>query len=185
MKGTVTLDKRLCYACSSNETYIDREGVPRWYFNKGTDLVLCNKCYKHLIGDYNYVRKNRSRFYTYRNKKKQAKSDVRIGVCNWCRAVVPFDTRETHTHHDGNLYDDSNPLRYTIEICESCHPEETFRLRRERLGRECYACGTNKTSIRKIDGTHEWHLNKGTHYVLCNICYHRLIGNRQRLKLLG
>jgi len=45
--------------------------------------------------------------------------DPRIGVCNLCRAVRDFDCITTVMHHD--LYDDSDPLTHTIELCVKCH----------------------------------------------------------------
>lgn len=53
---------------------------------------------------------------------------VRIGVCNWCRAVRPFDTKQTQLHHDDNKYDISDPLKYTIELCAKCHLREQWLL---------------------------------------------------------
>ena len=41
----------------------------------------------------------------------------RIGVCNKCRYVG-----QTHLHHE--KYDESNPLKHTIELCISCHNKE-------------------------------------------------------------
>ena len=43
----------------------------------------------------------------------------RIGVCNLCRAVVPFDTKRTNMHHE--KYHTNAPLKDTLEVCNSCH----------------------------------------------------------------
>jgi hypothetical protein len=43
----------------------------------------------------------------------------RIGVCNGCRAVVPFDCDRTEMHHEE--YDPDNILSHTIEYCRGCH----------------------------------------------------------------
>jgi uncharacterized protein YeaO (DUF488 family) len=56
---------------------------------------------------------------------------LRGGVCNWCRAVVPFDCKMTNMHHDENKYDEYNPIKYTIEICVRCHRKESIRLKKE------------------------------------------------------
>lgn len=40
--------------------------------------------------------------------------EPRTGVCNLCRFVGL-----THMHH--TQYDESDPLKHTIEICASCH----------------------------------------------------------------
>ena len=38
----MSLRKRYCYACGSNNTR-------SWYLNRPTNLVLCNNCYSHYI----------------------------------------------------------------------------------------------------------------------------------------
>lgn len=63
---------------------------------------------------------------------------IRIGVCNWCRAVAPFDTKTTHMHHEE--YHDDNPLKDAIELCISCHRKETIlrgnmQIERDKRGR--------------------------------------------------
>lgn len=55
----------------------------------------------------------------FKGKTVLLQHDPRVGVCNWCRAVVGIDCDRTHLHHI--QYDDANPLRYTIELYPLCH----------------------------------------------------------------
>lgn len=50
---------------------------------------------------------------------------ARIGVCNWCRAVKGFDTKQTQFHHE--QYDMDNPEKYIIELCAECHKKEGIK----------------------------------------------------------
>jgi hypothetical protein len=44
--------------------------------------------------------------------------EIRVGVCNFCHAVVPFDARQTQRHHI-NAVDYDDILKDTI--CDICH----------------------------------------------------------------
>jgi hypothetical protein len=61
----------------------------------------------------------------FKGKRIRIKENPRIGVCNLCRNVVPFDCKQTQMHHE--KYDENNPLRYTIEVCASCHGKLTTK----------------------------------------------------------
>lgn len=62
----------------------------------------------------------------YKDKHLTFKESVKIGVCNGCRAVVPFDAPCTQTHHE--YYDDNDPLKGTIELCVKCHGKESYKV---------------------------------------------------------
>lgn len=55
----------------------------------------------------------------FKNKNINVGVNPRIGVCNLCRAVVPFDCNTTHIHHEE--YDENKPLANTIELCPKHH----------------------------------------------------------------
>ena len=61
--------------------------------------------------------------------------DPKIGVCNYCRRIVPFDCSRTHIHHVE--YHDDDPLRNTIESCPACHGVEH---RVARFGKVMFLC---------------------------------------------
>lgn len=110
----------------------------------------------------------------YKGKSIYLSYVPRIGVCNWCRSVAPFDTELTQLHHDEDRYDDDHPLRYTIEICDSCHASETNRLRYVRkmskIGAYCRRCSGTDTRI-SYTGNPRWLFNKYGYEVLCMRCY--------------
>lgn len=129
--------KRFCYACGSEETRIKRRYDILYYdwlanIDRNIDVIhyLCAKCADH------YIRRPKRKAYfdiknlethrkhspmrmNYKGKILNLDHNPRIGVCNWCRAVVPFDCMRTGLHHE--VYDDANPLKHTIELCNRCH----------------------------------------------------------------
>lgn len=129
-------DNRLCSKCGASRTYIDKNGNSEWYRLKEGGFC-CRKC---RIRNPEVVKRanakgnerRRLRHQGYRGKHISYLRDIRCGVCNWCRAVLGIDTDKMHLHHDENKYDDTNPLRFTIELCPRCHGKETIRLSRER-----------------------------------------------------
>jgi len=61
----------------------------------------------------------------FKGKRISIKKNPRIGVCNWCRAVVGIDCKQTQMHHVE--YHDDDVLKDTIELCVSCHGKESMR----------------------------------------------------------
>lgn len=124
------ISTRQCYCCG-------KVGIPkeRAYFNRPTDLILCNACYNRLF----LREKKRQNSIKIQSNKKRINLCgnqlfigfiPRIGVCNWCRRIALVDCKRTSLHHDENRYDLKNPLRFTIEICNICHKIETWRLKK-------------------------------------------------------
>ena len=55
----------------------------------------------------------------FKGKRIQLKDNPRTGICKQC------DRKGlTHIHH--TQYDEYNPMKYTIELCVSCHAYETW-----------------------------------------------------------
>jgi hypothetical protein len=75
------------------------------------DIFYCQQCYNLHI-----TSKHRLRF---KNNRIYSDNIIRVGVCNLCRAVIPFDCKTTHLHHE--QYDAKDKARHTIELCDSCH----------------------------------------------------------------
>jgi hypothetical protein len=126
-------DNRVCSECGSNETplrqnkRIRTDGTlgppyPQWY-SDGMGGYHCKPCRARLVDHpkWNLVnlKIHNERRLTYKGKVVRLKEAPRIGVCNWCRAVPPFDCAKTQIHHE--QYDDENPLAHTIEVCPKCH----------------------------------------------------------------
>ena len=99
---------RSCIKCESDYTYIDKSGYAQWYNTK--DGWICNKCRN--------IDRNSKRI-NFQGKQTFLGYNPRIGVCNICRAVYPFDTSLTHMHHES--YHKDNPLKDSIEMCIRCH----------------------------------------------------------------
>lgn len=66
------------------------------------------------------LRKNglRKSWVTFKGKRIELDFEPRKGICSKCHKI---DNR-THLHH--TQYDESDPLRYTVELCASCHGAE-------------------------------------------------------------
>jgi hypothetical protein len=160
-ESTFTNIKKICFRCGSDKTRVRKwqnkkpDGTItssgssiEWYKDKnGTNL--CQKCYCKYVNNPRWYAKNKTRHrmmnngrhMRFKNKPITLEMNPRIGICNWCRAVTPFDCGFTVLHHE--KYDDSNPLAHTIEICQSCHSR--FHL----LG--------HKHKHESIADSHQWH----------------------------
>lgn len=101
-------DIRFCDLCNSTKS-LD-SGFQHWY--KTIYGRICKRCYDRRIREKG---KNRLQF----KEKRFCIKVSRIGVCNWCRAVVPFDAKITHFHHES--YHDDSIRKDIIEICAKCH----------------------------------------------------------------
>jgi hypothetical protein len=67
----------------------------------------------------------------YKDKRIVLGFVPRIGVCNWCRAVVGIDCGQTQMHHE--KYDDLHPEKHTIEVCVRCHDKTMNKKRKKTL----------------------------------------------------
>ena len=130
-------DNRLCSKCGSSKTYIDKNGNTQWYLLG--DVFICRKCRirkPRTLKRANAIGNERRRFRNqqYKGKHITYLHDIRCGVCNLCRAVAGIDTKNTNLHHDDNRYDDTDRLKFTLELCLQCHGKESVRLNRGRAG---------------------------------------------------
>ncbi len=128
-------NKRVCYACGSDKTYIHKKHYNNalWYSNLPIGW-LCRKCYDNIIMGPNRHKKYNPRRMKFKERIIMLKADPRNGVCNLCRAVVPFDCGRTQMHHEE--YDDTNPLAHTIEICSSWHIKKHPEIIKKRWDRK-------------------------------------------------
>lgn len=137
----VPVDKRVCYACGSRNTALYKGQFPAWHYNRDADgnvlHQLCNACRQSILIRYEKIELDKA----YKAKQIYFKTRCvkvgyapRIGVCNWCRAVYPFDTKLTHMHHEA--YDVDSPANHIIELCISCHRLETIRVREMTVMRD-------------------------------------------------
>jgi hypothetical protein len=128
-------DKKICSLCEKDTTVVIRKRKTKpqgykqylWHRHKQTNKRICHNCYMKLYisSKWNPIKNpERHKIYNPRRLKFNGKYILlsrppRIGVCNWCRAVIPFDCKQTQMHH--LFYDPLNPLLHTIEICPRCH----------------------------------------------------------------
>ena len=132
MKESSVKDKRFCYICCSDKTYIDKKGVAAWYHRDGE--IFCTKCNNKYFCHPRY----HPRRIRFKGKWLSLDHNPRTGVCSKCgrkigdaffgaRGAVRIMKR-THIHHIE--YHEDDPLKDVVELCMSCHITETYRLRR-------------------------------------------------------
>lgn len=115
--------RRVCYACDSDKTYTNpKTGNIQWYGNYPIGW-LCKSCNMRYITNPKW-HPITSPIYdqlkvAFKGKRMYVDEPPRIGVCNWCRAVKPWDCRRTAIHHE--FYDEMNPLKHALELCAKCH----------------------------------------------------------------
>ena len=118
------IKNRKCDNCNSITTSLNVEGYECWYKIKETpNKFWCKLCYMKKIGNPKFIKENNHKRILFKNKRIYLDIAPRIGVCNLCRSVEPFDCKQTNIHHE--KYDDNNPLKYTLEICPKCHQHIT------------------------------------------------------------
>lgn len=140
----LVLEERVCYACNSPTTSINKEGYKRWY--RHNDDWLCHKCYFRIVANPIYTpihnprthRKYGPRRITYQNCRVYLSQNFRTGQCNHCHKKIGDEyinsrgklatIKKTDMHHIE--YHDDDLLQDTIELCVSCHVKETRRLKK-------------------------------------------------------
>jgi hypothetical protein len=128
--------KRVCSRCGSTKT-LERKGKIRkdstsgnsteyWVLDKEKDGHMCNRCYMKYVINPKLRPLWDNRFY-FKGKTKYASKRPRIGVCNFCRAVVgqinaQMDNKLCKRTNLAHLaYHEDDPLKDTLEACVSCH----------------------------------------------------------------
>jgi hypothetical protein len=138
-KRTQSDDKRVCSRCGSTETYTEKGKVrkdgtrppsyPHWRRdNEIENGWVCSKCFNKYVINVNWRPLWDKRRFLFKDKPAYAPpgSIPRIGVCNWCRAVIGEINAQigklckmTSIAH--MAYHDDNPLKDTLELCAYCH----------------------------------------------------------------
>lgn len=113
----------LCVRCGTEITRIRPHklskgeiiGYEEWYYNENGN-PLCYDCYDHA---------RKKRMIRFQDERINVGIDPRTGYCSKCSNNI-FDGSclVTGMHH--KKYDRNNPLRYTVELCSSCHAYETL-----------------------------------------------------------
>jgi len=131
-----------CSECGSTETYLRKGKYPEWI--KG----LCNKCYCKSINNPRYYKNNTERLrersrklipnrLNFKGKRVYINNPPRSGTCKYCNKSVGDEytnykgktaiIKRTHIHH--LEYHPDDPLKDTIELCQSCHDKESWKLK--------------------------------------------------------
>jgi hypothetical protein len=170
-------DKRVCSKCDSDTTPIlygkwtDKNGIVhpyqshRWY-RDGKGGWLCFSCRSKFVDhpkvSKERVRKDNQRRIAFKGRIVMLKEPPRIGVCNLCRAVVPFDCKLTHMNH--YQYHEDDPLKDALESCVSCHRAYHVELIWKHKDKQCIAC------YRKVAEFSHWYFNEPTTHIICVVC---------------
>lgn len=120
-KGT-HVNKHVCYACGSTNTYRNKSGAFMWNLNRdenGNVLhALCEWCDAKHVSRAWY----KGTFHTlaFPGRRIRLKFNPRKGRCVCCG-------REGRTDLHHTIYDESNPLANTVELCDSCHMKQSWK----------------------------------------------------------
>ncbi len=136
--GVTTEPKRVCSNCGSTETRWRRKRrkngtlgtpYPVWC-RDGKGGNWCYRCRTKLV-DHSKWHPIHNKIYNTRRLKFKGKlvfldATPRVGVCNFCRAVVgeinaQFGKLCKQTQLNHEMYDEPNPLAHTVELCVPCN----------------------------------------------------------------
>lgn len=115
-----SIEGRICAACDSNTTRLNEYKNPCWRNHDG--YWLCSKCYNVYVLNpvYNpiHIPTSNKRRMKFKDKIIHLKINPRKGVCQVCLKKVG-EVKRTNIHHI--QYHDNDPLKDTVELCNSCH----------------------------------------------------------------
>jgi len=118
---------KMCYKHYARLKRYKTINLTSWYKNLGCKVIGCtNKhdglgyCKKHYSKYISNPKHSKNRIQ-FKNKSILLNKCPRINVCAKCERKCT-----THLHHE--TYDILDPLKYTIELCPSCHTKESWRL---------------------------------------------------------
>lgn len=130
---------RICAGCNAITSYKDKRGIEVWHWHDGHRL--CESCFNIYVRNPVYHEKwnhiTNTRQLLFKNKRILLKENPRKGVCQLCgkkngEKYTNYKGKDaivsTHIHHI--RYDDIDPLKDTMELCNSCHLKETNRNRK-------------------------------------------------------
>ena len=128
---------RQCSNCKSTNTRIKktRNGLDyELWLRDGKDGWFCAKCYNKLISNpkwnpiNNPLNNNKNRSYhnsrrlKFKDRYVYVDKNPRNHICSNCGNIG-----NTDIHHI--QYHENDPLKDTVELCNSCHMKESWRLK--------------------------------------------------------
>jgi len=117
------LRNRLCSNCGEKTiTTATKKGYQheRWYSDHKNGF-WCNSCYHKITDNPEVIKRRNQTRMLFKNKIIHLDKNPRIGICSLCGIKT-----KTSMHH--LIYDETNPLKHTIEICNSCHMKESMKI---------------------------------------------------------
>ena len=127
---------RVCFNCGLGKTYINKRGLAVWA--KHDNNYYCTKCEAKLFVNPKWSPIHHANRLTFKDKRPYTKAPPRKGVCEWCHKKIgdPYIAWRGKTkilnvtvmHHV--QYHPEDPLKDTIELCQSCHKAEHWRLKK-------------------------------------------------------
>jgi hypothetical protein len=133
---------RQCESCDSFTTYIKKDGYAQWHCHDGH--WLCHKCfdcyvwhpYRNPIDNKKWNTIKNGREMVFKKKRIVLSDRVLKGQCQICGkkrgdSYINCEGKEakiilTSMHHFE--YHDDDPLKDAIEVCNSCHMKESWKL---------------------------------------------------------
>jgi hypothetical protein len=122
-------DKRICSDCGSTSTYRNQ-----WY--KHNDFSYCKRCQNKIFVNPKWHPITNTRKIRFKGRFIYLKENPRKGICNWCHRKIGdifinarrqlATVKKTDIHHIE--YHENDPLKDTLELCNSCHNIESWRL---------------------------------------------------------
>jgi hypothetical protein len=133
----IPLNERKCVECGATTTRIEQHhGKPyqRWHNIDGK--CHCWRCWKRLIQYHRYDKKydrevRQKKRVTFQGKRIRLRFKPRNGYCSWCSNNIYDGTAgRTSKHH--YFYIPIMVWACTEEICNTCHINETRRIRNQK-----------------------------------------------------
>ena len=113
---------RICTACDSTTTFIEKNGWPHWYCHDGN--WMCRRCYRFYVvrpayrekinQQWNKRQGPRRIWWTPEKRLIYVPEKLRKNVCSKC-------SKEGYTHFHHEQYHLDDPAKAIIELCASCH----------------------------------------------------------------
>lgn len=145
-----------------------------WYRDHENGGWICQICHNRRVA-IKYSTDQTARRIKFKGKGVYVDTPPRIGICNFCRAVVDEINTQTGKLCNGTdmahiQYHQDDPLKDTIELCDRCHRILDIGIPEDR---ECYRCGSKSTYIDK-KGTRRWYRPKSdSNQFMCEQCYRK------------
>jgi len=141
MEEQILGDKKVCYACDSSETWIDkRNGKPSWIYNKDKeDNVICSRCYDSIFRNKGERRIQKQMEYYAHQKRAQQKQ------------IAYYHKNKELIKERRKYYKISPETKLNNAVGQARRRYEIRMELIELLGPTCVKCGYNKFKALQLD----------------------------------